>query len=278
MHTSSRTPTTGCDLSILSPDRARRQATLPESTTDSNTRRSSASKSRFGSQAQQNARYSRRQLAICIIGEPIDEAGRWALASGDQALGRDEIMSDPQLTPGSDQQALVGLTVLRDLPTVNLLLERLRGVIQQALAEELNKMGIGRAGENTVPPAPGLTTAAVAGGVELSPQTKAKTAEQRGAAGPAKMPADDGGLIDMKNLARLVGVGQRMTWRRLSKGVVPKSMSITGKVTRWRADEIRAWIESGCPPQDEWEQMRESRFSDWPLLKKRAASRQYGSV
>jgi predicted DNA-binding transcriptional regulator AlpA len=182
-------------------------------------------------------------------------------------------MSDQQHAPTAYQQAPVGLTVLLDPPTMNLLMERLRAVIRQALAEELPKVRIGQHDGKAAPSVPELITAAAASGVDLSQQAKAKAAELRGSILPAKAQADDGGLIDLKTLARLMNVAQRTVYAFLSERAIPKPIHISGRLTRWRADEIRSWIESGCPPQDEWEQMRERRFSDWPLPRKKSTAR-----
>lgn len=51
--------------------------------------------------------------------------------------------------------------------------------------------------------------------------------------------------------ARLCGVS-RATWFRLnSAGRIPAPVRI-GSVPRWRVEELRAWLEAGCPTRERW--------------------------
>lgn len=48
------------------------------------------------------------------------------------------------------------------------------------------------------------------------------------------------------------------TWyRRVSDGTAPAPVRI-GAAVRWRADELRAWTEAGCPDRKTWEALRDS--------------------
>ena len=84
------------------------------------------------------------------------------------------------------------------------------------------------------------------------------------AASGIKEQADSGGLIDMAAVARLLGLGERTVWRMLSTGAIPAPLRLGAKITRWRADEFREWIETGCPDQETWEKIRDRRFQIWP--------------
>ena len=43
------------------------------------------------------------------------------------------------------------------------------------------------------------------------------------------------------------------TWRSLDyTGRIPRAIRL-GHSTRWRADELRAWIAADCPRRNEWE-------------------------
>ncbi|WP_165064028.1 helix-turn-helix transcriptional regulator [Paludisphaera rhizosphaerae] len=55
-------------------------------------------------------------------------------------------------------------------------------------------------------------------------------------------------LIDAEEFARWLDVSERTLWRLLSAGKVPKPMRV-GRSTRWRAEEIRGWIDRGCPAE-----------------------------
>ncbi|WP_337173579.1 helix-turn-helix domain-containing protein [Paludisphaera sp.] len=53
-------------------------------------------------------------------------------------------------------------------------------------------------------------------------------------------------LISAAELASLLGISERTLWRLLSAGRLPQPLRL-GRNTRWRSDEIRRWIDSGCP-------------------------------
>jgi excisionase family DNA binding protein len=53
-------------------------------------------------------------------------------------------------------------------------------------------------------------------------------------------------LISAAELASLLGISERTLWRLLSARRLPQPLRL-GRNTRWRADEIRRWIDSGCP-------------------------------
>ncbi|APW58644.1 helix-turn-helix transcriptional regulator [Paludisphaera borealis] len=53
-------------------------------------------------------------------------------------------------------------------------------------------------------------------------------------------------LICAVDVARMMGVSERTLWRLVSAGRVPTPLRI-GRNTRWRAGEVRDWIERGCP-------------------------------
>ena len=53
-------------------------------------------------------------------------------------------------------------------------------------------------------------------------------------------------LIDAEELARMLDVSTRTIWRLLSTGKMVQPIRIGGSV-RWRLDEVRVWINNGCP-------------------------------
>jgi predicted DNA-binding transcriptional regulator AlpA len=62
-------------------------------------------------------------------------------------------------------------------------------------------------------------------------------------------------LLAARQAALLCGRSLR-TWRTWdSAGWIPKPVRI-GRSTLWRADELRDWVNNGCPPRDEWEARR----------------------
>ncbi len=59
-------------------------------------------------------------------------------------------------------------------------------------------------------------------------------------------------LLTAKQAARMCGKSLR-TWRAWdSAGWIPRPVRI-GRATLWRVDELRAWVEAGCPRWSEWE-------------------------
>jgi excisionase family DNA binding protein len=60
--------------------------------------------------------------------------------------------------------------------------------------------------------------------------------------------------------AKLCGVS-RATWYALAAaGRLPKPVRL-GRRTLWRVDELKAWIDAGCPPLHRWEQIAKGRWS-----------------
>jgi predicted DNA-binding transcriptional regulator AlpA len=62
-------------------------------------------------------------------------------------------------------------------------------------------------------------------------------------------------LITARRAAEICGKSLR-TWRTWdSAGLIPQPMRI-GRSTLWRLDELRRWVEAGCPRREEWEAQR----------------------
>ena len=62
-------------------------------------------------------------------------------------------------------------------------------------------------------------------------------------------------LISAAAVGRLLGVNKRTVWSWHSSGRIPQPVRIGG-TTRWRAEEIRQWVDAGCPARARWEQIR----------------------
>src|SRR5215471_6332831 len=59
-------------------------------------------------------------------------------------------------------------------------------------------------------------------------------------------------LVTAKQAATMCGKSLR-TWRTWdAAGWIPRPVRI-GRSTLWRADELREWVEAGCPRRAEWE-------------------------
>jgi len=59
-------------------------------------------------------------------------------------------------------------------------------------------------------------------------------------------------LISADEFAKLLSASTRTIRRYDSAGRVPKPLKLGG-VTRWRREEIEAWIAAGCPRRSQWE-------------------------
>ena len=65
-------------------------------------------------------------------------------------------------------------------------------------------------------------------------------------------PEDVRLLIDFKEAASLLKVSPRTIWRMRSSKVIPDPIRV-GRAVRWRYDELKVWVEAGCPPQKKWQ-------------------------
>jgi len=58
-------------------------------------------------------------------------------------------------------------------------------------------------------------------------------------------------LLNTKQAAKLCGCSARR-WRDWhAMGLIPVPVHI-GRAIFWRADELRAWVEAGCPNRKRW--------------------------
>jgi excisionase family DNA binding protein len=53
-------------------------------------------------------------------------------------------------------------------------------------------------------------------------------------------------LLTADEVATMLNVSERTLWRLLSAGKVPQPVRF-GRSTRWKAAEVTAWIDRGCP-------------------------------
>jgi predicted DNA-binding transcriptional regulator AlpA len=53
-------------------------------------------------------------------------------------------------------------------------------------------------------------------------------------------------LINAGQFAKMLGVSSRTLWRLLSGGKLIQPVRIGGS-TRWRMNDVRRWIDEGCP-------------------------------
>jgi len=53
-------------------------------------------------------------------------------------------------------------------------------------------------------------------------------------------------LLSARQVAAKLGVGVRSIWRWADEGRMPQPL-LLGRLKKWRASDIDAWIERGCP-------------------------------
>ena len=85
----------------------------------------------------------------------------------------------------------------------------------------------------------------------------AKERSQHAIFGGQPPPQDHGLLIDTRQTAQLLNVSHRTVWSMQRDGKMPKPIRI-GRAVRWGYEEIKQWVNAGCPQRDEWEKR-------WPV-------------
>jgi predicted DNA-binding transcriptional regulator AlpA len=63
------------------------------------------------------------------------------------------------------------------------------------------------------------------------------------------------GVLRAKDAARFLGISRATLYRYDARGVIPRSVKI-GRCRGWRVEELRRWLDKGCPGRDRWEAMK----------------------
>ena len=61
--------------------------------------------------------------------------------------------------------------------------------------------------------------------------------------------------LSVAEVAELLNVSTRHIWKLHATGRLPAPIRL-GRSVRWRADELRAWLEAGCPSRECWAKMK----------------------
>jgi len=96
---------------------------------------------------------------------------------------------------------------------------------------------------------------ASAADVAPPPATAAAAAPRRRVRQPRGAAAADALLLDAGQAATLLGYGRSTFYRMDEEGLVPRSVRI-GSSRRWSRDELRRWVDAGCPTRERWEATR----------------------
>ena len=62
--------------------------------------------------------------------------------------------------------------------------------------------------------------------------------------------------LTAKDVAAVLAISRQQVWKLHSTGKLPSPVRLGARAPRWRADELRAWLEAGCPNRQAWERQR----------------------
>jgi len=60
-------------------------------------------------------------------------------------------------------------------------------------------------------------------------------------------------LLTARQVAAQLNISVRTLWRLESSGKLPRPV-VVGSSKRWIREELLAWISSGCPSREDWEE------------------------
>lgn len=89
------------------------------------------------------------------------------------------------------------------------------------------------------------------GDAEPRPAMTLKERSQHAMLRGQKLPDNMGLLLTTKETAKLLKVSQNTVVSLCKEGTMPKPFRV-GRSVRFRYDELRAWVNAGCPTQAEW--------------------------
>ena len=75
---------------------------------------------------------------------------------------------------------------------------------------------------------------------------------------PTSAPVVEPLLLSARDLAAILRFGLRTIRSMDAAGKLPAPIRIGGSV-RWRLDELRAWLDAGCPDRETWTRIRDAR-------------------
>jgi len=71
-------------------------------------------------------------------------------------------------------------------------------------------------------------------------RSEPKTAANKGSEMPRSL------LFDIKEVVQLVGLSRVTLWRMWNTGEFPKPVEMPVRVTRFRREDVEAWVAGGC--------------------------------
>ena len=76
-------------------------------------------------------------------------------------------------------------------------------------------------------------------------------ASQHALLGGQKLPEDKGLLLTNREASKLLKISERTMWGMWNDGRMPKPIRI-GQRVLWGYEELRAWVNAGCPHAEDW--------------------------
>ena len=70
-------------------------------------------------------------------------------------------------------------------------------------------------------------------------------------------------LVGAREAGRLCGRSEASWWRDHAAKRIPAPIRLGGR-TLWRVQELREWVEAGCPDRKTWEAIRARGKGGWP--------------
>ncbi len=67
-----------------------------------------------------------------------------------------------------------------------------------------------------------------------------------------ELPDDMGLLLDNRQACELLSISERKLWQMWHSGRMPQPVRL-GRVVRWGYEELRAWVNAGCPAAHAWQ-------------------------
>lgn len=88
----------------------------------------------------------------------------------------------------------------------------------------------------------------------LEKMEKLKNTDKQATDKPDLPPEDADIMILAGDVARMCRISRAMLYKLHAAGKMPRGVKL-GNLTRWRKQEILAWIKAGCPSREKWESM-----------------------
>jgi excisionase family DNA binding protein len=128
-----------------------------------------------------------------------------------------------------------------DPKLVEAVVDKLRPTLREAVAEGIKGLTL----QTLVSPQSEV-------GVELTEIDRQKAKSVKEELLQSKRALDDRLLIDVGTVAHLLSVSRGTVYRLSCSGAMPPSIKMPGRLARWRADEMKAWVDADCPMMRDW--------------------------